>query len=89
MVFEKSRLKFRPQDYHRGRWLKWHRSSGEYHGDYNWQENYKDKLWRKMKWPRVLKIGHHLHYLASHAPRNIRVKWQPAWRRFYKKYTKF
>lgn len=85
----KSVLKFRPQDRNRGRWLKWQRESGDHWGAMNWQENYRDKLWRKLKWPRVYKIGQHLHYLASHAPRNVRVKWQPAWRRFMNHYRKY
>jgi hypothetical protein len=85
----KSVLKFRPQDRNRRRWLKWHRESGEYYGLYNWQQNYSDQLWRKMKWPRYYKIGQHLHYLAQHAPKNVRAKWQSAWRRFVKHYQKY
>jgi hypothetical protein len=81
-------LKFRPQDYNRGRWLKWARENRDSHGQYNWQQNYSDKFWLKYKRPRVYKVGDHLHYLALHAPRSVRLKWRPAWKRFYKQHPK-
>lgn len=86
---KKLALKFRPQDYNRYRWLTWQRKTGDSRGQYNWQQSYSDRLWRKIKWPRYRRIGQHLHYLANHAPKNVRTKWQPAWRRFIKHYPKY
>jgi hypothetical protein len=81
--------KFRPKDYNRRRWLSWQRQTGDSYGQYNWQTNYSDRLWRKMKWPRYYQIGQHLQYLALHAPQNVRAKWRPAWRRFINHYRKY
>lgn len=89
VVSKQKSLKFRPQEYNRRRKLVWWREYREYPGELNWQENYSDKNFRHQGWPRVYKIGFHLHYLACHAPRSITKKWYSAWRRFYKKYKQF
>jgi hypothetical protein len=82
-------IKFRPLDYNRPRWLSWRRKTGDSRGQYNWSQNYSDRLWRKIKWPRYYKIGQHLQYLALHAPPSVRSKWRLNWRRFSNKYRKF
>jgi hypothetical protein len=50
----------------------------------HWQPRY-----RLTKFPGVYNIGSQLHYLAQHAPRSIRIRWLPAWRRFAAHYRKF
>lgn len=82
-------MKFRPQDFDRRRRLKWWREYRDYIGDLNWQVGYSNKNFRQMSWPRVYKIGQHLHYLACHAPLSVRPKWRSAWLRFSRKYKKF
>ena len=77
-------MKFRPEDYNKTKWLKWQRITGDYRGEFNWQENLKEKFWT----PRVYKIGNHLHYLACHAPKNVRKKWKSNWQRFIQHYKK-
>jgi hypothetical protein len=51
---------------------------------YHWQPRY-----RLTRFPGVYNIGGHLHYLAQHAPKPVRIKWLPAWRRFVAHYRKF
>jgi len=82
-------MKFRPQYYSARRRLHWWREYQEYAGTLNWQENYSDRDFRKQGWPRVYKIGQHLHYLACHSPISVRPKWRSAWQRFIKKYRNF
>lgn len=82
-------MKFRPQHYSSRRRLIWWREYQEYAGELNWQENYNDRDFRLQKWPRVYKIGQHLHYLACHAPLAVRPKWRSAWRRFLKQHRNF
>ena len=82
-------MKFRPQYYNPQRRLKWWLDYQEYAGELNWQENYSDRNFRRQGWPRVYKIGHHLHYLACHAPLAVRPKWRAAWQRFIKQYRNF
>jgi|688.fasta_scaffold238497_2 hypothetical protein len=84
LFLNQTKMKFRPKDYNSKKWLKWQRISGDHWGELNWQENYKDNFWK----PRVYKIGSHLHYLACHAPINIRKKWYKNWQRFIKNYQK-
>jgi hypothetical protein len=81
--------KFRPQYYDSRRRLKWWRDYREYAGELNWQVNHSDRTFRKQGWPRVYRIGQHLHYLACHAPLSVRPKWRDAWRRFNFKYKNF
>jgi len=80
---------FRPQQYNKQRRLVWWREFREYVGDLNWKTNYTVKIFKQQKWPRVYKIGQHLHYLACHAPQSVNKKYYQAWCRFYKKYRKF
>lgn len=82
-------MKFRPQQYSKKRQLVWWRDYGEYVGELNWQVNLGDKVFKKMGWPRVYKIGQHLHYLGAHAPKNVNKKWHYALKRFYKRYRQF
>ena len=82
-------MKFRPQYFSPQRRLKWWREYQEYAGELNWQSNYSNKNFRQMGWPRVYKIGHHLHYLACHAPLPVRPRWQAAWQRFLKNHRNF
>lgn len=82
-------MKFRPQYYNPRRRLKWWREHREYAGELNWQVNHSDRTFQKQRWPRVYKIGQHLHYLACHAPMSVRPKWRSAWRKFYKTHRKF
>lgn len=81
--------KFRPQYYNPRRRLKWWLNYREYAGELNWQVNHSDRTFRKQRWPRVYRIGQHLHYLACHAPMPVRSKWRVAWRRFTHKYRNF
>jgi hypothetical protein len=78
-------VKFRPQQYNRQKWLRWHRESGQYWGDYNWQFQHKTDFYQ----PRVYKTGSHLHYLAAHAPPNVQLKWHSAWLRFLKQHPRY
>lgn len=82
-------MKFRPQYYNARRKLIWWRKYQEYAGELNWQENYSDRDYRLQGWPRVYKIGYHLHYLACHAPPAVRPKWRSAWQRFIKLHRNF
>ena len=89
MESEKSRkLKFRPQGWPRREVIRCYRENGHCIGIYNWytRSSVDDYL---IESPKIYKIGSHLHYLACHAPKNIRAKWNSAWRRFYKNYPKF
>lgn len=89
MVSKQKVLVFRPQQYNRRRRLKWWRENKEYVGELNWQQPHSLKTFKKQGWPRVYKIGQHLHYLACHAPKPINKKWYPAWKQFIKRYKKF
>lgn len=82
-------MKFRPQHYNPRGKLKWWRLYGEYVGQLNWQENVSDQTFRKLGWPRVYRIGQHLHYLACHAPKPVNSKWSRVWHRFNHKYRNF
>lgn len=81
--------KFRPQHYDPRRRLKWWLNYREYVGELNWQVGHSDRTFRRERWPRVYKIGQHLHYLACHAPLPVRSRWHMAWLRFNRKYRNF
>lgn len=53
-------------------------------GPENWQSRY-----RLTRFPGVYNIGSQLHYLAQHAPKAVRSRWQWAWQRFIQRYKKF
>lgn len=89
MKFKNQTTKYRPQFFNTRRRLKYWREYREYTGELNWQTTMDQKTFTKMGWPRVYKIGQHLHYLACHAPLAVRPKWQSAWQRFVKKYRNF
>lgn len=88
MDFKQGRMKFRPQDYNKGRWLRWMRNNQDQRGLYNWQNYLSVKIQRKAKYTAIMQIGHHLHYLGCHAPKPVRKKWYPNWLRFIKHYPK-
>lgn len=67
-------LKFRPQ----------YKCIGKYRyrlESYNWCE-------RRFIDSHIKRVGGQLHYLASHSPSAIAVKWQPVANRFFTKYKK-
>lgn len=72
-------MKFRPQNYSPRYRLRLARRN-QHVGELNWYAYI----------PRAVHgvgtIQEHLHYLACHAPKNINVRWYPAWLRLVKHY---
>ncbi len=79
--------KFRPQDYNK-RWaIKHFRQTGHTMGEYNWQGRtryYRDCDRNK---EHQIRVHAQLHYLGSHAPAPIRVKWRKVEQQFMNRYV--
>lgn len=79
--------RFRPQDINPRYRLKRRLKYGRY-DSYNWQSRYGYKRVNPEPINRetIGRIFSQLHYLACHAPKPVRMKWQRAYNNFMKRY---
>ncbi len=70
-------LVFRPQEFN-GKYKLKQNPVGEWH-----------RYERRFYSSHLLRLGGYLHYLADHAPRPVRKKWKPVFRKFCKLHPKF